>query len=75
MMTVSLRFFVEHKIVNLTDFQLSAIIIGFEETTYTVSESIGTVDVFVSVINPPTGVEFFAEVNLVIQSVGGNASK
>ena len=61
--------------MNSSDVQISAIIIGFEETTYTVSESIGTLEVFVSVISPPAGVELFAEVNLVIQSIARNASK
>ena len=61
--------------MNLTDFVLSVIIIGFENISYTVNESIGTLQVFVSVTSPPVGVEIFAVVNLFIQSVAGNAGK
>ena len=52
-----------------------AIIIGFENTTFTVNESVGMFDVYVHVISPPTDVQLFASIDLVIQSIAGNASK
>ena len=53
----------------------SAIIIGFEETEYTVNESDGTVEVYVRVFNPPEGQTLPATVDLVIQTVAGSASE
>ena len=53
----------------------SAVIIGFEQTMYTVNESIGELTVYVSVVNPPVGEELFASVDLLIQTISINASK
>ena len=53
----------------------SVIVIGFEETNYTVNESVGALEVYVSVINPPPSWELFATINLGIQSVAITASK
>ena len=65
----------EYIIVNNVDVLISAIIIGFEETNYTVSESVGTLEVYVSVTSPPSDVELFATIRLGIQSVPRTASK
>ena len=54
---------------------ISAIIIGFEETNYAVNESVGMLQVYVSVISPPPDVELFATVVIGIQSVARTASK
>ena len=54
---------------------ISVIIIGFEETNHTVNESMAKLEVYVSVISPPPGVEFFATIVLGIQSVAITASK
>ena len=59
----------------IVDVFISAIIIGFEETNYTVNESVGALEVYVSVISPPPGVTLFASINLGIQSVAITASK
>ena len=53
----------------------TAIIIGFENTTFTVDESVGTFDVYVHVTSPPMNVELFTYVDLVIQTMDRNASK
>ena len=53
----------------------AAIIIGFENITYTVDESIGMLEVYVSVISPPEDVQLFASVDIVIQTTAVNASK
>ena len=53
----------------------TAIIIGFENTAFTVHESDGTFDVYVHVINPPIDVQLFTSVDLVIQTMDRNASK
>ena len=53
----------------------AAVTIGFENTTFIVEESVGMFDVFVSVINPPMDVPFFTSIDLVIQTIDGNASK
>ena len=52
-----------------------AIIIGFEELSYTVTESVGTLQVYVSVISPPANAELPVSVDLVIQTIALNASK
>ena len=62
-------------VIIIVDILVSAIIIGFEETKYTVNESIGMLKVYVSVILPPSGVKLFATVDLGIQSVAITASK
>ena len=54
---------------------LSGIIIGFEQTMYTVEESIGKLEVYVIVFNPPVGEELFITVDLIIQTISLNASK
>ena len=51
------------------------IVIGFEETQYNVDESVGSVEVFVSVFMPVGGQMLVGDVSLVIQSVAGSASK
>lgn len=53
----------------------AAITIGFENIAYTVDESIGMLEVYVSVKNPPEDVQLFASINLVIQTTAVNASK
>lgn len=53
----------------------SAIIVGFQQTMYTVTESIGTLEVVVRVCNPPFGFELFISINLVIQTISINASE
>ena len=52
-----------------------AIIIGFEVTKYTVSESVGTQEVFVRVFNPLDDQSLPASVDVFIQTVAGNASE
>ena len=52
-----------------------AIIIGFEETKCSVNESIGTQKVYVRVFNPPDNQPLLTHVDLVIQTVAGNASE
>ena len=42
---------------------------------YTVNESIGELEVYVTVFNPPVGEELFASVDLTIQTISINASK
>ena len=54
---------------------MSGVIIGFEETNYTVNESVGTLEVYVSVISHPLGVELIAAIELGIQSVASTACK
>ena len=51
------------------------IVIGFEESQYNVSESVGSVEVFVSVFMPVGGQMLVGGVPLVIQSVAGSAGK
>ena len=53
----------------------AAVIIGFENTTYTADESIGMLEVYLCVISPPEDVQLFASVDLVIQTTAVNASK
>ena len=53
----------------------AALIIGFENITYTVDESIGMLEVYVHVISPPENVQLFASVDLVIQTTAVNASE
>ena len=52
-----------------------AIIIGFEETKYLVNESVGTQEVFVRVFSPLDDQPLPTSVDLVIQTVAGNASE
>ena len=52
-----------------------AIIIGFTNTSYTVDEDIGTLQVDVRVLNVPGDQPLPASVDVVIQSVSGSASK
>ena len=59
----------------IVDVLISGIIIGFEETNYTVIESVGELEAYVSVVSPPPGVELFATIVLGIQSVAITASK
>jgi hypothetical protein len=51
------------------------IIIGFTNTSYTVDENFGTLQVVVRVLNPPDNQPLPAFVYLVVQSVSGSASK
>ena len=50
-------------------------IIGFTNTSYTINEGIGTLQVDVRVLNPPDDQPLPASVDLVIQTVSGSASK
>ena len=52
-----------------------AIIIGFTNTSYTVNEDIGTLQVDVRVLNVPDDQPLPASIDVVIQSVSGSASK
>ena len=52
-----------------------AIIIGFTNTSYTIDEGIGTLQVDVQVFSPPNDQLLTASVDLVIQTVSGSASK
>ena len=52
-----------------------AIIIGFTNTSYTVDEDIGTLQVDIRVLNPPDDQPLPASVDVAIQSVSGSASK
>ena len=49
--------------------------IGFEVTKYMVNESVGTEEVYVRVSNLPDDQPLPASVDLVIQTVAGNASE
>ena len=49
--------------------------IGFANTSYTVSETVGMLQVDVQVFNLPDDQRLPATVNLVIQTVSGSASK
>lgn len=51
------------------------IVIGFEDTQYIVDESIGSVEVFVSVSMPDGAQMLVGGISLVIQSVAGSAGK
>ena len=51
------------------------IVIGFEDTQYNVDESVGSVEVFVSVSMPDGGQMLVGGISLVIQSVAGSAGK
>jgi hypothetical protein len=51
------------------------IVIGFEETQYVVDESVGSLEVFVSVSMPDGGQMLVGGVSLVIQSIAGSAGK
>ena len=55
-------------------FSRLAIIIGFTNTSYTVDEDIGTLQVDVRVLNVPDDQPLPASVDLVIQSMSGSAS-
>ena len=52
-----------------------AIIIGFTNTSYTVNEDIGTLQVDVRVLNVPDDQPLPFSVDVVIQSLSGSASK
>ena len=52
-----------------------AIIIGFTNTSYTVDEGIGTLQVDVRVLNVPDEQPLPASVGVFVQSVSGSASK
>ena len=52
-----------------------AIIIGFTNTSYTVNEDIGTLQVDVRVLNVPDDQPLQTYAFVVIQSVSGSASK
>ena len=52
-----------------------AIIIGFEETKDMVNESVRTQEVYVQVFSPPDDQPLPTRVDLVIQTVAGNASE
>ena len=52
-----------------------AINIGFEKTEFTVVESVGMLEVYVSVTNPLANQKLLASIHLVIQTISINASK
>ena len=56
-------------------FSCLVIIIGFTNTSYTVDEGIGTLQVEVEVTNPPENQPLPASVDIYIESVSGSASK
>ncbi len=56
-------------------FLVVPIVIGFEETQYIVDESVGSLEVFVSVSMPDGDQMLVGGVPLVIQSVAGSAGK
>ena len=66
------RVSMEYTLAIIVDILISAVIIGFEETNYTVLESMGMLQVNVSVITPSPGVELL---DAGIQSVAITASK
>ena len=51
------------------------IIIGFEEIQYNVNESVGSMEVFVSVFMPIGDQMLVGDVSLAIQTVDGSAGK
>ena len=53
----------------------TVIIIGFEETSYTTSESSGTLEVSVRVFSPPDAESLPFSIDLAIQTISGTASK
>lgn len=59
----------------LVIFNIVPIHIGFEQTKYTVNESVGTVEVYVSVFDPPDEVILPLPIDLVIQTIPGTAGK
>ena len=54
---------------------LVAVIIGFEETSHTISESMGTLEVYVRVFNPLDDQRLLTSFDFVIQTVAGSAGK
>ena len=56
-------------------FSCLAIVIGFTNTSYTVDEGIGTLQVDVQVFSPPDDQFIQGTTLLVIQTVSGSASK
>ena len=52
-----------------------AVIIGFVDTSYTVNEGVGTLQIEVQVTSPPSDQPLPVSVDLVIQTVSGSASK
>ena len=73
MMTVSLH--IPALVQKVNCLFLVAVVIGFEVTSHTISESIETLEVYVRVFNPPDDQPLVSSVDLVIQSVAGSASK
>ena len=53
----------------------AAVIIGFENTAFTVDEAVGMFDVYIHVISPPDNIQLFLTVDVVIQTIALNASK
>jgi hypothetical protein len=51
------------------------ITIGFTNTSYTVDEEIGTLQVDIRILNPPDNQPLPAAVDILIQTVSGSASK
>ena len=54
-------------------FVLTELKVGFEELNYTVSESAGTVEVCVVVINPPPTADLGVDVTLSPSTIDGTA--
>ena len=53
----------------------AAIIIGFENTAFSIHELNGMFDVYVIVTSPPMNFQLFASIDLVIQTIDRNASE
>jgi hypothetical protein len=66
---------VPYPITSFHAFLVVPIVIGFEVTQYVVDESVGSLEVFVSVSMPDGGQMLVGGVSLVIQSVAGSAGK
>ena len=74
-MIVSYKLIVMYVIILLFFPACLAINIGFINTSYTVDEDIGTLQVDIQVLNVPDEQPLPASVYLVIQTVSGSASK
>lgn len=62
-------------IINIIISPVVPIVIGFEETRYSVNESVGSVEVFVSVLMPRDGQMLVGGADVLIQTIAGSASK
>ena len=74
-MIVSYKLIVMFFMLYYIIFSCLAIIIGFTNTSYTVDEDVGILQVDLQIFVPPNDQPLQAFVELVIQSVSGSASK